>query len=191
MARPKGIPALPETQPLPVPPTVLEEAQLVPQPATIADVGPLWSLVDEASRTTTVLPRTRENICEHLRDFLVIHHEGRIVACGALALFTSSLAEIKSLVVAPGLRGMGLGRRIVMALVEEARRLGIRRVFALSDTPIIFEKMGFRQVPKDTLPQKVWRECIYCPKYLNCTEVAVELTLEPDWGRALMIGPSE
>lgn len=148
-------------------------------PATAADVDPIFALIDTASRTTTVLPRTRDNLCEKIRDFLVIRERGEIVACGALGVFTQGLAEIKSLVTAPGVRGRGFGSAMVLELVREARRLGIRRVFALTDNPPFFEKLGFARVDKATLPHKVWNECIRCPKFLNCQEEAVDMILTP------------
>lgn len=154
----------------------------MPRAATTADVDAIHGLISEAARTTTVLPRTRDNICEHLRDFLVIEVGGRIVACGALCVMGASLAEVKSLVVAESLRGQGLGKRVVLALLDEARKLELRRVFALSDNPPLFARMGFRIADRETLPQKVWRECIVCPKYLNCTETAVEIILQPKAG---------
>jgi amino-acid N-acetyltransferase len=151
-------------------------------PATVDDVDAIHALIDVTSRTTTVLPRTRDNLCEHLRDFLVIRAGGEgssagVVACGALSVFTQNLAEIKSLVVSPAMRGMGLGARLVRALVVEARRLAIRRVFALTDNPPFFERLGFRRVDKATFPHKVWNECVRCPKFLNCQEEAVEIIL--------------
>lgn len=180
--------AAPETEPEPGAAVVAQHPAAQPGPvhplepraATTADVDSIWQLISEAARTTTVLPRTRDNIFEHLRDFVVVEHEGRIVACGALCVMGPSLAEVKSLVVAEGLRGQGLGKRIVMALLDQGRKLGLRRVFALSDNPPIFERMGFRIADRETLPQKVWRECIVCPKYLNCTETAVEIILQDE-----------
>lgn len=145
--------------------------------ATMADLDAIHELIGEAARTTTVLPRTRDSISEHLRDFIVAEQAGRLIGCGALGVFTRSLAEVKSLVVAPGARGLGIGGGLVRALIEEARRLGVRRVFALTDNPPFFQRQGFNKVDKLTLPHKVWNECIRCPKFLHCTEEAVDLIL--------------
>ena len=143
--------------------------------ATSEDVDGLFALIEVTSRTTTVLARSRDNICEHLRDFMVLREGGRIVACGALSLVNQQLAELKSLVVSPELRGRGVGPRLVLALVEEGWRLGIDRIFALTDNVPFFEKLGFRHIDKASLPHKVWNECVRCPKFLNCQEEAVEI----------------
>jgi amino-acid N-acetyltransferase len=149
------------------------------RPARMADVEGIFTLIDEASRTTTVLPRSRESIGERLRDFFVAEREGRVAGCGALVLFSQVLAEIRSLVVAPELRGMRIGGLLVEGLIGEARRLGVRRVFALTDNPPFFVRLGFRAVDKMTLPQKVWTDCVRCEKYLNCTEQAVDIMIPP------------
>jgi amino-acid N-acetyltransferase len=169
----------PNLKPLPIDSTPLP----APSPATADDVSALFNLIDVTSRTTTVLPRTRDNICDRLRDFLVVRRDGRILACGALNVCTPGLAEIKSLVVAPELRSQGIGGKLVLALVEEGRRLGIRRLFALTDNPPFFERLGFSRVDKATLPHKVWNECIRCPKFLNCQEEAVEILLNVEPAR--------
>jgi amino-acid N-acetyltransferase len=169
------------------PPAMADKTRLKPlsdrstlervRPATAGDVEAIHALIDEASRSTTVLPRSRDNIAERLRDFMVIDDAGAVAACGALMVTTRGLAEIKSLVVGPAARGGGLGSLIVRALVDEARRLGLRRVFALTDNPPYFERLGFDRADKATLPHKVWNECIHCPKFLNCQEEAVEIVL--------------
>jgi amino-acid N-acetyltransferase len=161
-------------------------SEAIPSPATplpaietaaVSDVDAVFALIDEASRTTTVLARDRENLRASLRDFLVARQEGRVVACGALSLFASDLAEVRSLVVRPEWRGHGLGGRLVRALTREAQRLGIRRLFALTDNPAFFERLGFCRVDRATLPQKAWSECVHCPKFFNCQEEAVEVAL--------------
>jgi amino-acid N-acetyltransferase len=143
----------------------------------MGDVEAVYGLIEEASHATTVLPRAKESIGKHLRDFVVAEAGGRLVGCGALYVSAVGLAEIRSLVVRDELRGQGIGPRIVTALLAEARRLGIERVFALTDNVAFFRKAGFRPSNKDTLPHKVWNDCVRCSKFLHCTEEAVELSL--------------
>ena len=150
--------------------------------ATLAEAEALWQLISDTAATTSVLPRTLENICESLRDFTVAREGDRLVGCCALHLENTGLAEVRSLCVRPELRGTGLGRELVLAVMEEGRRLGLSRVYALTDVPGFFAKLGFQEVPKETLPHKVWRDCILCDKFPNCDEVALicDLGEEPN-----------
>jgi len=148
------------------------------RPVTMADLDSIHALIEMASRATTVLPRGREELCECLRDFIVAEQEqGRIIGCAALSVFGPALAEVRSLVVDPTFQGRGAGARMIDELIREAGRLGIRRLFALTDNVPFFECLGFKPTDKATLPQKVWTECIRCPKYLDCQEEAVDLDL--------------
>lgn len=149
------------------------------RPAVLDDADALYELIAEAARTTTVLPRERENIIQNVRDFVLVEHEGRVIGCAALALFTRTLAEVRSLVVAADWRGRGTGSLLIGGLVREATRLGVRRLFALTDGPRFFERNGFKRVPKESLPHKVWNDCVFCPKFLHCTEEAVDMILSP------------
>ena len=167
-------------QPIQIHAVPVNEPALTLRQARVGDIDAIFTLIDEASHTSTVLPQSREILCERLRDFLVADCSGEVVGCGALSLFTPTLAEIRSLVVAQPLRSEGLGGRIVDALLREAQCLGVRRVFALTAKVSYFERLGFKRVEKASLPQKVWTECIHCPKYLDCQEDAVDMILEPD-----------
>lgn len=151
--------------------------------ATLADVEGIYALIEEASHNTTVLPRTRAAICENVRDFRIAASGSEVVGCGALHIWAVDLGEIKSLVTAERLRGHKIGRRLVEVLNEEARRLGLRRVFVLTDSVDFFVRSGFAEADKATLPHKVWNECILCPKFDDCDEVALELWLDRE-GRA-------
>lgn len=145
--------------------------------ARMSDVEPIAALVNEYSRRQIMLPRSRADLYESLRDFLVAEHNGAIIGCGALAIQWDDLAEIKSLVVADSCQGRGIGRRLVKACLAEARRLGIGRVFALTMTPAFFEGFGFGRVPRESLPHKVWADCVRCPKFPDCDEEAVAIDL--------------
>jgi amino-acid N-acetyltransferase len=95
--------------------------------------------------------------------------------CGALHVLWADLGEIRSLAVEERFQGNGVGRRIVAALLQDARRLCLPRVFALTYQEEFFAHLGFAEVDKDALPRKVWGECLDCPKFPNCDEIAVVL----------------
>ena len=148
------------------------------RPATMCDAEAVYRLVNYYAEQGLMLHRSLESIYESLRDFLVCCRAGQVVGCVALRLFWKDLAEIRSLAVSPEHRRAGIGRELLLGALEEARRLGVPRVFALTYEPAFFEKFGFRTVDKDALPPKVWRDCIHCPKANACDEVAVILELD-------------
>ncbi|HHY46841.1 MAG TPA: N-acetyltransferase [Firmicutes bacterium] len=145
--------------------------------ARITDVEDIQRLVNDYADKGLMLPRPLSLIYECLRDFVVADDGSRIVGTGALHVVWSDLAEIRALAVAQDKIKAGIGRDIVKNLLDEARALGIPRVFALTYQPGFFEKCGFRRIPKEDLPQKVWKDCINCPKFPNCDEVALIVDL--------------
>ena len=147
------------------------------RPARVVHVEALFELIDAASRTSTVLPRDRDSLGRSHGDFVVALDGEEVVGCASLYRWTGELAEIKSLVVTPRLRGAGLGARMVRELVKRARRRKLARVFALTEQVDFFLRQGFGLTDKETLPEKVWNECMCCPIYDNCTESAVDLDL--------------
>ena len=125
-----------------------------------------------------VLPRSFNQLYSHLRDFFVAVDDGdNTVGCCALSVCWEDLAEIRSLFVVPELRGTGLARKLIEACVSEALTLGIYRVFTLTDKPAFFVKQGFEEVGKEVLPQKVWADCINCPRFPDCDEVPLLMNL--------------
>ncbi|MEX2582497.1 MAG: GNAT family N-acetyltransferase [Gemmatimonadota bacterium] len=101
----------------------------------------------------------------------------RVVACGALRVYTEELAEVCSLAVDPPLQRAGVGRAVVEQLVADARGLGVHTVFALTLRPDFFGRLGFRVVAKKDFPLKVWADCRNCPKLHACDEIAVAIDL--------------
>lgn len=142
--------------------------------ARVDDVAGIHFLLRGCADKGQLLPRALAHLYKHLRDFHVAQAEdGTLVACCGFSIVWDDLAEICSLVVADSLRRKGLGRRMVEACLGEAETLGVRRAFALTYQEEFFRKLGFAEVDKDVLPQKIWADCIHCPKYPNCDETAV------------------
>jgi amino-acid N-acetyltransferase len=151
--------------------------------AKMADVEHIFRLVTYFADRDEMLHRPLSEIYENLRDFYVARSaEGEFLGCVALHLLWSDLAEIKSLAVREDRQLKGVGTALVRACLEEARRLGLPRVFALTYKPGFFEKLGFRIANVMNFPRKVWNECYRCPKFPSCNEIAVsiDLTTEAD-----------
>ena len=145
--------------------------------ARIGDVPEMQKLINSFADRGELLPRSLSQLYEGIRDFFVVEEDGRIVGSSALHVNWDDLAEVKSLVVDEGFQGKGLGKQLVQACLDEARDLGVTRIFALTYKPDFFKGLGFQDVEKSELPQKVWTECINCVKFPDCGETAVILEL--------------
>ncbi len=141
------------------------------------DVQDIQKLVNSHAEKGEMLPRSLGDICDNIRDFFVHEEDSVILGCCALHVTWVDLAEIKSLAVADEAQGKGMGRELLDACLEDARRLVIKKVFALTYKSGFFEKMDFQQIEKGELPHKVWLECVQCVKFPDCDEVAVIRTL--------------
>ena len=141
--------------------------------AKVSDVPQMHKLINSFADRDEMLARSLSEIYENIRDYFVVRQGERVIACVALHVSWSDLAEIKSLVVAEDSQQQGIGDQLVEACLKEAKELGIPTVFCLTYKPAFFEKGGFSQVDKAELPHKVWGECYRCPKFPDCDEVAL------------------
>jgi len=141
--------------------------------ARISDPPAIRELVNYYADRQIMLPRSLNDIYEKLRDFFVCREGGEVVGCAALHISWGSLGEIRSLAVAEPAQGKGIGRRLIETCLQEAREFGMERVFVLTYVPELFRKFGFVERPKEELPHKVWADCLDCPKFPNCDEVAL------------------
>ena len=146
--------------------------------ARISDATQMHKLINYFADKGEMLARPLSEMYENIRDYYVVREGERVLACAALHVNWSDLAEIKSVAVAEASQRQGIGNQLIEACLSEAKGLGIATVFCLTYKPAFFEKFGFSQVDKMDLPQKVWNECYRCPKFPNCDEVA--LTYQPD-----------
>jgi argininosuccinate lyase/amino-acid N-acetyltransferase len=141
--------------------------------ARVDELDDVYRLVEYWARHGENLPRTRESVMEAIADFAVAVHDGQVIGCASLSIYTPVLAEIRSLGVDPSFHGGGAGSGLVKHLLERAGKLHIPRVFALTRAPGFFHKLGFTIVDKEELPEKVWKDCRLCGKRENCDETAV------------------
>ena len=141
--------------------------------AKFSDVEDILKLINDYAEQGLMLARARNTLYEGLREFILAEEEGKVVGIAALHLVWDELAEIRALAVHPSKTKLGIGRQIVEMLTEEARELGVKTLFALTYQPGFFAKLNFKEVPKESVPHKMWKECINCPKFPNCDEIAM------------------
>ena len=147
--------------------------------ARLADVPQMMPVLHEYARQAEILPRAEAEVYQSIRDWVVADAAGKVVAMGALMVLWHDLAEIRSLVIDPAYQGQGIGRRIVDHLLREGQAMALPRIFALTRKPGFFLKIGFGLTRIEDLPRKVQKDCVFCPKFTACDEVAVIMAL-PD-----------
>jgi amino-acid N-acetyltransferase len=148
------------------------------RPATVYDVPRVQEIINSHAELGRMLFKSYAQLYEGLRDFAVFEKDGQVLGCTAVSIIWADLAEVRSLAVDETARGQGIGRKLVEWCVDEARRLNIRRLMSLTYEEAFFAKLGFVVVDKDTLPLKVWSDCVRCPKRDGCDEIAMVRTLE-------------
>ena len=142
--------------------------------AKIGDVRPMHKLLNHFAEQKELLPRSISELYENLQQFYVAEDAGRVVGCCSLAVQWDNLAEVKALAVDNPYQGQGLGKRLLEACLDDARGLGITRIFTLTMKDGFFKKYGFTRAVKNNLPHKVWTECVRCPYFPDtCVEIAM------------------
>ncbi len=139
--------------------------------AKLADAKDIQRIINTYAKRDLMLPKSIVEVYEKIRDFYVYRSKGKVVGVAALSISWGDLAELRSLAVEKRYAKKGIGRELVEACLSEARELGVLKVFTLTYIPAFFKKFGFKVVKRETLPHKVWTECVNCPKFPDCGEV--------------------
>ena len=148
--------------------------------AVINDVHSIHDILTHYAEDNLMLPRSLSALYDHLRDYVVLVEDSqghRIMGVCGLGICWEDLAEIRSLAVIEDQQGKGAGTRLVEKCLEEARDLGLKKVFVLTYVPDFFYKIGFKEVEKSALPHKIWADCLNCPKFPDCDETALMIDL--------------
>jgi amino-acid N-acetyltransferase len=143
----------------------------------ISDLKCIHKLINDFARREAMLPRPLSELYEGMRDFIVCEDDGKILGACALHIVWEDLAEVRSLAVDKGYQKLGIGKTLVRRCLREAKELGLKRVFALTYNPEFFKKLGFVDIDKSSLPQKIWGDCLRCHKFPECDENAVIINL--------------
>ncbi|WP_018294921.1 N-acetyltransferase [Mariprofundus ferrooxydans] len=145
--------------------------------AGVDDVEAIYTLLQPFVVKNIILARDRDNIFQHLQEFLVADYDGELCGVVAVHIYGENLAEVRSLVVSPTHQKHGIGRLLVEGCEQWLAALGVARVFALTYVTGFFERMGYAVVSRESLPHKVWTVCVHCTRFADCDEVAVEKRL--------------
>lgn len=151
----------------------MTQVEVAVRKASMRDIPKMLALINGYAANGTMLPRTEFEMSENIRDFSVAYDAGLLVGCGALHFYTPTSAEVRSLAVLPAVKQHGIGRALVEALELEAQENDLHTIFAFTYVPQFFTKLGFAEVERGELPLKAWKDCLRCPKFQNCDEIAV------------------
>ena len=143
--------------------------------ALMTDAGQIHQLLLQYTKEGLVLPRALTEIYRDIREFVVTEEDGLVTGICSLHIWWQDLAEVRSLAVRKGMEKQGLGKKLVEACLDEARTLGLTKIFALTYRPDFFARLGFVVIDKSELPQKIWGDCVKCPKFPECDETAVRI----------------
>lgn len=142
--------------------------------AKLSTIEQMQELIAPEVESGIILPRSNDEIATNIRSYTLAYNDNELVGFCALHIHTSYLAEIRSLIVKDGLRGQKIGEGLVRTSLEEAARLGLQRVLVLTYKQTFFERLGFIEIPKESLPeQKIWADCIKCQHFPVCNEVSL------------------
>ncbi len=145
--------------------------------ARIEDIKQVYSLIKRFAENGEMLAHSINQLYEGIRDFFVFIADGQVIACAALHIDWEDLAEIKSVAVDERYQSKGIGAKLIDACTKDAKQFGVTRIFVLTNKPDYFKKFEFHEVAKETLPHKIWQECINCPKFPDCDEVPLLRTI--------------
>ncbi|MFD0767324.1 N-acetyltransferase [Bacillus sp. CGMCC 1.60114] len=147
--------------------------------AVMSDTESIYKLISEYAKEGKLLARTYSSIYEDLQSFVVAVLNNQVVGISSLTILDRNLAEVRSLAVSPAYVGKGIGKALVKQIIKETENLEITKLISLTYQIEFFSKLGFNRVDKNELPQKMWKDCINCPKLHSCDETAMLMNVLP------------
>lgn len=142
--------------------------------ATLADIGVMQKLVQPEIDAGIILVRSDDEVATNIRSYTLVLDDDNIIGFAALHVHSPELAEIRSLIIDDAYRGQKVGSELVDTCVKEGKALGLKRVLVLTYMQQFFERLGFIEIPKESLPEhKIWADCIKCTHFPICNEVSL------------------
>ncbi|MBI4978564.1 MAG: N-acetyltransferase [Spirochaetes bacterium] len=141
--------------------------------ARAGDVAGIVRIIKRFSGVNLLLPRSEDSIYHHLADFFVIREGKEVIGCAALTIYSQRYAEIGSVAVMEDHQKSGIGRMLVHEAFKRAKKYKIENIFLLTYVPNFFKHFGFKRIDKDSLPHKIWKDCLNCKYFPNCNEIAM------------------
>jgi len=139
----------------------------------MSDVFEVKELINSYASEGCMLPRSLDSLFTNIRDFVVMEEEGHIIGCCGVHPDWEDLGEVVSFAVARPYTRQGIGTRLLDECTEDAKHIGLGRLFVLTSSPDFFKKKGFEEINREELPWKIWADCVHCSKYPDCNSVSL------------------
>jgi len=133
---------------------------LVIRRARTSDIRGIRALVAPLAERRVLVSKEAVTYYEAVQEFRVAEVDGELVGCGALHVMWEDLAEIRTLAVADSMLGTGLGGRLLEVLTDDARELGVRRLFCLTFEVPFFTRHGFSPIEGQAVSAEVYAELL-------------------------------
>ena len=144
----------------------------------VSHIAKMQEVVQEEVDNGIILLRTEDEMANTIRSYTVVEVDGKIAGFTALHIHSARLSEVRSLVVSKNFRGLKLGKKLVEACIEEAKKLGLKQILSLTYEKGFFETLGFYEIEKEKIPEhKIWADCIRCKHFPICDEIAMVFDL--------------
>ncbi len=139
--------------------------------ANLNDISDMQKLIEDKVKEGIILKREDDEVATNIRSYILAKDNKKIIGYGALHIHSPSLAEIRSLIIEQEYQGLGIGKRVVKFALEEASKLGVKKVLVLTYVAKFFEQLSFSEIPKESIPEhKIWADCINCIHFPICNE---------------------
>jgi len=145
---------------------------------TVNNIESMQKLVEQEVIDGIILHRSDDEIATTIRSYICVEVNNELAGFVALHIHSKNFAEVRSLVINKNFRGLGLGKGLVLKCLEEAKRLNITEVLSLTYQNNFFEKLGFNEIDKETIPEhKIWADCVKCKHFPVCNEIALTISI--------------
>ena len=142
------------------------------------DIPSMQKLVAPEGLSGIILARSDDEIATNIRSYTLAMDGDKLVGFCALHIHSPNLAEIRSMIIDADYRGMDIGSSLVAKVSTEGKELGLKEILALTYKQQFFERLGFIEIPKESIPEhKIWADCIKCKLFPICNEVSLIKTL--------------
>jgi amino-acid N-acetyltransferase len=138
--------------------------------ASPADVNRIFDLLIKYSADGTILERTKDEISEYIDNFFIALNDSSFTGVISYFDYGPALKEIRSLAVDKNFNNKGIASELVKFLIKELTAASAPKIFALTYSPDFFKKNGFIEADKNSLPEKIWKDCVKCKNRETCGE---------------------